>query len=272
VVSVLAERAYDFVRRRRGAGEDEPGEFLLFMYPRFERMIDRYVDAGVPFEHYLNSVLAWNLRSCRRRARAAERSWQAGRLSELWPGEGRDSTARPYARPEADAGADGPPSPLPVVPPLRTAAARRRFLLLVLRACTRIGPGHLARAAGAARVPAAWLAETVDRLRGAVAPRLARLERLRARRDAAWARMRLLQERRALAVEPGERERLERAIARQAAGWRRACDLIRRVPLEPTHRRLARELGLPRGTVDSALRAALRPGSGLGQEEAIRYA
>ena len=67
----------------------------------------------------------------------------------------------------------------------------------------------LALAASIARVPAQWLAATAETLRGALAPRVRRLERLRGRRNAAYARMRLLQERRALAVEPQAMQRLE---------------------------------------------------------------
>ncbi len=158
------------------------------------------------------------------------------------------------------------------MPQLGGRADRKRFLLLVLRSCWRLDDARLERAAKMARVSAAWLAGVAATLRGALAPRLRRLERLRARRDAAYARMRLLQERRAFAADPQERQRLDRQVAREAAGWRRACRLIGRVPLEPTHRRIAAELGMPRGTVDTCLRAALRGASGLPRPDSIRYA
>jgi hypothetical protein len=250
----LARRAYGFAGRRRGAGEDEPGEFLLFMYPRLERLVDRYRDAGVPFEHYLNSVLGWNLRSFRRHARAAEMRWRAGITADFWQPQVEQGRAQDEGEGEDEG--DPQPCPLPFVPRLRRPAERKRFLLLVLRECWRLGPRRLEQAARIARVSAPWLAAVAAALRATLAPRLRRLERLRGRRDAAWAGMRLLQEQRAHAGDPRESERLERAITRYAICWRRACDLITKVPLEPTHRRIASELGMPRGTVDTCLRAA----------------
>ena len=272
LVAELAVRAYRFAGHRRGASEDEPGEFLLYMYPRLHGLILRYQDVGVPFEHYFNSVLAWNLRSYRRRARGLELDWQAGRVPVLWPGEG-------LAGGEACGDLDAPgqdheeaPCPGPRESPLPDPAARKRFLLLVLRNCWRLGPGQLARAARIACVPADWLAATADTLRGGLVRRAARLDRLRGRRNAAYARMRLLQERRRRALDPEATRRLDGDIAREAAVWRRSCDLIRRVPLEPTQRRIASELGLPRGTVDTCLRVALLRAEGLLQSDAIRYA
>jgi hypothetical protein len=84
--------------------------------------------------------------------------------------------------------------------------------------------------------------------------------------------MRVLQERRKLALDPQAIRGLDRAIERQALVWRRSCDLIRRVPLEPTHRRIAGELGLPRGTVDTCLRVARIRAEGLLRADTIRYA
>jgi hypothetical protein len=244
VLAELARRAYGFAGRRRGAGEDEPGEFLLFMYPRLQRLIDRYCDAGVPFDHYLNSVLGWNLRSFRRHARASEARWRAGMTVDFWQPAADDNEG------------GGEAQVLPFVPELRRPAERKRFLLLVLRECWRLPPQRLEEAARVARVSAPWLAAAAVALRATLAPRLRRLERLRGRRDAAWAGMRLLEEQRARAGDPAERERLERGISRYAICWRRACELIRRIPLEPTHRTIAAELGMPRGTVDTCLRAA----------------
>ncbi len=266
LIAELAVRAYRFAGHRRGATEDEPGEFVVYMYPRLQSLIARYRDTGVPFEHYLNSVLAWNLRSCRRRARGLDLEWQAGRVPALWPGEGRGG-----GEASGDGEQPGEERRAPL-PPLADPAARKRFVLLVLRNCWRLGPGHLSRAASMAGVPADWLADTADALRGALAARVTRLDRLRGRRNAAYARMRLLQERRRFSLDARATQCLDGAIAREAIVWRRSCDLIGRVPLEPTHRRIAAELGIPRGTVDTCLRVALQRAEGLLRADAIRYA
>jgi len=87
--------------------EDAAGDFFLFCEPKLERLVDRFRDCGKPFEHYLNSVLCWQLKSFLARRRRVESGWQVGLHSPIWcdghPGysmqvETRNPSTRRHAR------------------------------------------------------------------------------------------------------------------------------------------------------------------------------
>lgn len=64
MVDKLAAYAYQFPHSTVPClDEDVPGEFYLYCYDKLELLIDRFEDRGIPFEHYANSVLRWQLRS-----------------------------------------------------------------------------------------------------------------------------------------------------------------------------------------------------------------
>lgn len=57
LIAELAVRTYDYARYHRDTEPDDAGEFLLFMFPRFESMIERFrADEGV-FDHFLSATI-----------------------------------------------------------------------------------------------------------------------------------------------------------------------------------------------------------------------
>ncbi len=75
IVAAVSMRVYQFPRWKLGWDEDACGEFYLFFHPRLLRLVGRFRDQGKPFESYLTSVLAWQLRNFARGRGRAERSW-----------------------------------------------------------------------------------------------------------------------------------------------------------------------------------------------------
>ena len=95
----LATYTYRYPRRKLPTlDEDAPGEFYLFCHDKLEQLIVRFRDRGKPFEHYLNSVLSWQLRSFLARRRDSEHSWQTALRSRLWE---EPEAAQPAAPPPA---------------------------------------------------------------------------------------------------------------------------------------------------------------------------
>ena len=96
----LATYAYRYPRRKLPTlDEDAPGEFYLFCHDKLEQLIVRFRDRGKPFEHYLNSVLSWQLRSFLAKRRDSEHAWQTALRSRLW--EEPEAAAQPAAPPPA---------------------------------------------------------------------------------------------------------------------------------------------------------------------------
>ena len=85
LINELGAYAYRFPRNTlRNLDEDVPGDFFLFCHDKLGLMIDHFEDRGIPFEHYVNSVLKWQLRSFLRLRKQLDTEWQTGLYSQTW--------------------------------------------------------------------------------------------------------------------------------------------------------------------------------------------
>ena len=85
LINVLGAYAYQFPRATlRNPDEDVPGDFFLFCHHKLGLMIDRFEDRGIPFEHYVNSVLKWQLRSFLGLRKQHDMGWQTALYSQTW--------------------------------------------------------------------------------------------------------------------------------------------------------------------------------------------
>jgi len=256
LLALVAARVYGYPRVRGSRSEDDPGEFYLFFYPRLLRSLRRFRDQGKPFEWYLQSVLRWQYLIYVRVKRRRERQWNAGALPAFWetseleapcpvpepPAPSRDAVEELAARLALNA--EGR---------LTRPGDRTRLLAFAMKQVRSLGAEELVRLAAATGVPEAGLESACRALRQALEPRERRLESLRDRRERAYASLCLLEQQLTRETDPAVQERLARRLERVRRCLRRSQERIARVPREPSNRQVAAALGLPKGTVDSAL-------------------
>ena len=85
LIDALASYAYHYpLHKLPSPDEDIPGDFYLFCHDKLELMIDQFEERGIPFEHYVNSVLSWQLRSFLNKRKQDEVGWQNGLYSPTW--------------------------------------------------------------------------------------------------------------------------------------------------------------------------------------------
>lgn len=85
LVNELGAYAYRFPHcTLRNLDEDVPGDFYLYCHDKLGLMIDQFEDRGVPFEHYVNSVLKWQLRTFLGFRRRDDACWQDALHSHTW--------------------------------------------------------------------------------------------------------------------------------------------------------------------------------------------
>jgi RNA polymerase sigma factor (sigma-70 family) len=253
----LSPRIYHYPRHRSGLDEDDCGDFYVYFYPRMLRSLEHFRDQGKPFEHYLNAVLRWQLKSYLRRKKSDGRNRALACRPDFWelpgqPGPGEDPSAAALAFPAVPSGA----ALSPFLGPggvLKTNSDRRRFLLLLLKNMQFLDARELEQGASLCGYPADELARVTLALQERLAGRRKRLTDLRTRRNRAFCRLSLLEEELSAAAEAAERQRLHEAITKTRATLRLAQQRLARTPRCPTNRDLAEVLGLPKGTVDTAL-------------------
>ncbi len=54
----LSIEAYQYPQKKNSQDEDDAGEFYLFFIPKIKKLITKYVNYGIPFEHYFRVSLA----------------------------------------------------------------------------------------------------------------------------------------------------------------------------------------------------------------------
>lgn len=255
LIARLSPRIYHYPRHRPGLDEDDCGDFYVYFYPRLIRTLEHFHEQGKPFDHYLNAVLRWQLRSYLRRKNGERRRRALACRPDFWD----------FPAPETpDPPGEGPPSPgalapgehLPVMSPegiMKSDSDRRRFLLLLLKNMQLLGAGELEAGAALCGIPAEKLERIRAELRERLAGRQARLEYLRTRRNRAFFKLSRLEAELAASADAAEKARLRDAAVKVRATLHLAQERLARTPRCPTNRDLAEVLDLPKGTVDTSL-------------------
>ena len=251
LLSLLSARVYAYPRLRGSRSEDDAGEFYLLCYPRLVRTLRRVREQGKPFEWYLQSVLRWQYLAYVRARRRRDRQWTSGSLAAFW---------EPPALQE---------EPAPEPPGMRSRAAglfgletgsgavrrgdRNRLLAWALKQVRTLSAAELRELAGLAQVAPELLEQAGARLRQALLPHERRLELLAARRTRAFAALCLLEQELGREAEQGRRQSLELRVRKARLALGRSQRRIAAVRLTPSNREIAAALGLPKGTIDTAL-------------------
>jgi len=250
LLSRLSASVYGYPRLRGSRCEDDPGEFYLLCYPRLVRTLRRFREQGKPFEWYLQSVLRWQYLSYLRARRRRERQWNSGTLAVLWD----PPPAEPEPRP------DSPELTLEAAALFRLDAGgkvrqgeRTRLLVWALKKVRELGPAEVRTLAELSGWPAERLEQACACLRQALVPHEHRLALLAGRRAAAYAELCLLEQELSGEPDAGKRGVLARRLARVRRTLRRSQESIAGVRRAPSNREIAAALGLPKGTVDTAL-------------------
>ncbi len=251
LLSVLSSRVYAYPRLRGSRCEDDAGEFYLSCYPRLVRMLRRFREQGKPFEWYLQSVLRWQYLAYVRARRRRERQWTSGSLAAFW----EPPLLEPEPAPER-AGLRGQAAGL-----FRLEAGgravrrgeRTRLLVWALKRVRTLSERELQELAELSGLLPEVLGRVCARLRQGLLPHERRLELLAGRRTRGYAALCLLEQELGREAEPARRAQLERRVQKARHALGRSQLRIAAVRLAPSNREIAAALGLPKGTVDTAL-------------------
>jgi hypothetical protein len=234
---VLVE-AFAHLSRYRRKGEDEVSEFLLDFHCRIQGLLDRFVSRGLPFRHFLLRTLRWQWNTFRS-AQARQRRQALLAVDSGMAGEGFSL---------AEAGPDDWDEP-----PEMTPSERRRLVLLALKAAPYLEDRQLEAVSRHSGADLAWLQACQHKLRTATLERRSRREHLADKRGDAFYRRLMAEDDARRETDPDRRLIHER----RASLYRvRLLHLTRQreaMTAAPTHRELARLLGMPKGSVDSGL-------------------
>jgi len=235
-------------------GEDDAADALCRYRRRISSLPDRYQDMGAPFEAFLVTSLRFLARTMRRERRREREREYVCEVSEGWRAEAMASDCGQFE--------EFLPGPLPEPPPssgrteptsLELAAFRTRLVFLYLKCAWEADDEKTRLIAEATGVPEDWLAAALAQALRALEAERCRYERLSCRRDRAWSRVCLLENRLRTEVEEDKRNRLQDSICREKRCLESARRELRAFRPTVPNSIVARILGIPKGTVDSGL-------------------
>jgi hypothetical protein len=262
--------------------EDAPGDFYLFCHAKLVAMIDSFEDRGIPFEHYVNSVLRWQLHSFLRARQKDTRDWQVALFSDVWSSA---KVARGRGLHQDDSTLSRPPAPVPHAwprtralrladPPAMTVNARakrrprlsrtrrfrlpkmvnqRRMLFALMKTAHLLDDRQFAILAAAAGCHPDSLLGVLRRVDRQMEATRRRLQVLRERRNQAFAEYHFWTTAAYLETDAGKYAYAQRRAARHRCTLTAARAELARVRVAPSNRVIATVLGVPKGTVDTGL-------------------
>lgn len=228
--------------------EDSRQDFFLSFLPYLERTIDQFQLREIPFEHYLSMIIKRRIKTFFRRRNRLASFWRIAQdecISALYrPAEKTIGiTPEHFAR---VLGARGDNS-------LPKQSLRKRFLVWAMRNCRRFSVADIPRIALFADESAQLVAEKIALLQKSMQNREERFSRLKERRNKLYFASRVLEWKILRELDPDKRGEMVAKLARRKRALANIRHRISRVNLRPTHRMIARVLGMPKGSVDSAL-------------------
>ena len=271
--------------------DDAAGDFYLFCRKKLQTMINAFEERGAPFEHYVNSVLHWQLRSFLKQRNEAERAWRNSLYSEAWDGVEAATFRQRLLDPALGSVPEAPapalarllPAPPPRAsalrladPPGATAATavrttraprgprarrfrlpsdcvKRRMVFALLKTAHLLDDRQFDLLATASGCPPDSLMRLVGRLQRLTAEAHHRRARLRERRNQAFSDYHLWAAALYLEADRVPRERARRRAERRHFTLTRAHADLARLRAAPSNLAIATLLGVPKGTVDHAL-------------------
>jgi RNA polymerase sigma factor (sigma-70 family) len=248
---------YEFPARRRGFSEDDCGEFLLFFRPKLIRLVERFRYVGSSFDAYLCTTLKFQIKSYASAKSRAREEREVCELPDLWYA---DRTLPHASEPQEELPTAAElereaRSMLARLSSSRSGQARtgRRLIIYAVKMALSLTRADIRLVAKAAGVSCEWLLSVCDEARQRVAARRARQSVIVGRRNQAYVSLNMAQQKMFLAVDDGERSRIQHRLETAQARLRKAEAKVRKLPSSLTHAEIADLLAVPKGTVDSSI-------------------
>ncbi|MCK5673506.1 MAG: hypothetical protein KAH95_09025 [Spirochaetales bacterium] len=253
LVKIISLHVYSILRNYYKMDDDERSDFFCTFYPKIPGIIKRYKDNGIVFDGYLNKSIIWSIKAYRS-AESKQRSLQKASFTE------------PFflVSPENDF-TETIEIPMSISKSARKAlrleekgevlsdTIKQRILYIYLIEANYMDErlkDSIIQITGYKRK---WLDTCADKLKTKVERRLDRIRNIRNRRNSAFFKFHILQEKISFAENDNEKNKLKEEISKLRKKIYKMNMIISKAPTRPTHKDIADVLKIPRGSIDSGI-------------------
>ena len=253
LVTEISLHVYSILRYKYKMDHDERGEFFCTFYPKIPGLVKRFKYYGTPFNGYLNKSILWNIKAYR-----SEKSKDISRQ--------KASFKEPFylVTPEINF-TEIDKTPLNISVTARKAlkldnkedllsnTIKQRILYLYMIEANFIDERLKDGIVQITGYNKKWLDSCTEKLKVKVQRRLDRIRSIRNKRNSAFFKYHLLQEKINFAENDKEKEDLETEISILREKVYKMNTIISKAPTRPTHKDIAEVLKIPRGSIDSGI-------------------
>ncbi len=269
----LSIAIYQYPEKKNNQNDDDAGEFYLFFIPRIGRMIDKYVNYGIPFEHYFHSTLSAGYKTFlsiqNRKAVITNFSESPDFFYDLlYCNEGTSYSNVNCINTENNAEQynhlynciENIPQKIKFIlqidnrNKIQKASIKFRMFLLALRFANHLDKYKIDVITFLTGFNREWIILKFNNILNLIEERKQQLELLRFRRNKIFCKIRLLEKRLLFENDNYLRKILEEKIVRYKKYFHNTNRRIAVCSTVPSYRELAKELKIPRGTVGTGLR------------------
>jgi len=253
LLTEISLHVYTILRYQYKMDDDERGDFFCFFYPKIPGLIKRFKYYGTPFDGYLNKTIRWNIKAYR-----SEKSKYISRQ--------KASFKEPFylVTPEIDF-TEINKTPLSLSDTARKAlrlkkkekklsdTIKQRILYIYLIEANYIDERLTEGIVQITGYNKKWLDSCNEKLRIKVERRLERIKSIKNRRNSAFFKFHILQEKIKFAENENEKKELETEISNLKDKVYKMNKTISKAPTRPTHKDIAEVLNIPQGSIDSGI-------------------
>jgi len=253
LVRIISIHVYSVLRNHYKMDDDERGEFFCTFYPKIPGLIIRYEYYGTPFDGYLNNSIRWSIkayRSSKSRYRSIQKAYHTEPFFLVSPENDFtefekiplrvSESARRALRLEENG------KPL-------SETIKQRILYIYLIEANFIDERLKDGIIQITGYKKKWIDLCAEKLKTRVQKRLDRIKIIRDRRNSAFFKFHLLQEKISFAEDENEKLELKVEISKLREKIYKMNKTISKAPTRPTHKDIADILGIPRGSIDSGI-------------------
>ena len=253
LVKEISLYVYSILSSQYKMDDDERGDFFCTFYPKIAGLISRFEFYGIPFDGYLSNSLRWNIKAYRS-VKSKKRSIYKASYKEPFY----------LVTPVNDFTIIKEP-PLHITDSARkilkleetedkvSETIKQRLLYIYLIEAHNLDERLKEGIINITGYKSKWLDSCSEKLNKKVERRLNRIRTIRNRRNSAFFKFHILQEKIFFAENEFEKKELREEILVIRNKINKMNKLISTAPTQPTHKDIADVLKIPRGSIDSGI-------------------
>lgn len=253
LVKNISIHVYAVLRNHYKMDDDERGDFFCIYYPKIPSLIKRYEYYGTPFDGYLNNSIHWSIkayRSSKSKYRSIEKAYYTEPFFLVSP---ENNFTEPEKIPLSISQSARKALRLEDNDKYLSETIKQRILYIYLIEANFVDERLKEGIIQITGYKKKWIDLCTEKLQTKVQKRLDRIKTIRNRRNSAFFKFHILQEKISFAENENEKNELKEEISKLREKIYKMNRTISKAPTRPTHKDIADILEIPRGSIDSGI-------------------